>query len=259
MNRFLVLPILILISGIMWISCHQNNTSNTSSPQAGDGLMNPPYQIKMVYIPTGQLKWEADYERHAMLVALEAFYISKYEVTQKQWEAVMGHNPSEVTGDNLPVTNVNWYDVMEFVLILTEKTGQFYRLPTNAEWEYACRAGTTTEYHFGNDTLLLGAYEWHKWNSGEKLHPVGLKKPNPWGLHDIHGNVCEWTATLWDPAPYYRRNPDRKPFDDNLRIVRSSSFLHGRMVHFTSGYEHAYQEKSRRDYTGFRVVRDIGE
>ena len=73
------------------------------------------------------------------------------------------------------------------------------------------------------------------------------------------GNVCEWTATLWDAASWLRRNPDREPFDDNMRIVRSSSFLHGRIAHFRSDYAHAYQEKRPRNYTGFRIVRDIGE
>jgi len=167
----------------------------------------------------------------------------------------MGNNPSELVGDDLPVTNVNWFDTEEFVKKLSANTGQIYRLPTEIEWEYACRAGTTTDYHFGGDTLLIGDFNRWKRNSDEKLHPIGLKKPNPWRLYDMGGNVCEWTATLWDPAPWLKKNPDREPFDDNLRIVRSSSFMHGRIAHFRSDYAHAYEEKRPRNYTGFRVVR----
>jgi len=247
-----------VLSMIFILSCSQkNNKSETESLSAGSVLKDAPFNIEMVYIPAGTLKLEADYERHAMVVSLESFYIGKYELTQKQWEEVMGNNPSEFIGDDLPVTNVSWYDAEGFVRKLSDKTGHFYRLPTDAEWEYACRAGTVTDYHFGNDTLLIGEYEWHKGNSGGQLHPVGLKKPNPRGLYDMGGNVCEWTIDLWNPAHYYRRNPDREPFNDNLRIVRSSSYLHGRAAHFRSDYQHAYQEKSQREYTGFRVVRDL--
>ncbi len=254
MKRTVIISFMMLI--FIFAACDQNKNENSSGEFSGEIIKDAPYDIEMAEIPSGTLKWEADYDRHAMVISLQSFYIGKYVVTQKQWKAVMGNNPSETIGDNYPVTNVSWYDALEFVKKLSEKTGRTYRLPTNEEREYVCRAGTKTDYYFGNDSLLIGEYEWHKGNSDGKLHPVGLKKPNPWGLYDIAGNVCEWTAAYWDPEPFYRKYPnDERKFID-FRIVRSSSYLHGRAAHFRSDYEHSYPEKNKRNYTGFRVVRE---
>lgn len=127
-----------------------------------------------------------------------AFYMSKYEITQKQWSDVMGNNPSNFKGDNLPVEQVSWNDVHEFIKKLNENEGSNkYRLPSEAEWEYAARAGTTTRYSFGDDESKLGDYAWYDSNSGVKTHEVGQKKPNPWGLYDVHGNVWEWVQDIY--------------------------------------------------------------
>jgi formylglycine-generating enzyme required for sulfatase activity len=125
------------------------------------------------------------------------FYLGKYEVTQGQWQAVLGNNPSNFKGDaNLPVGNVSWEDVQEFIRKLNAKEGGTkYRLPTEAEWEYAARAGTTTAYSYGNDVSQLKEYAWYAENAGGKTHPVGQKEPNAWGLHDKHGNVWEWVQS----------------------------------------------------------------
>ncbi len=126
------------------------------------------------------------------------FYMGKYEVTQKQWRDVMGDIPSNFKGDNLPVEQVSWRDVQNFIKKLNEKEGtNKYRLPTEAEWEYAARAGTTTRYSFGDDESQLGDYAWYDANSSSVTHVVGQKKPNPWGLYDIHGNVGEWVQDVW--------------------------------------------------------------
>ena len=120
-------------------------------------------------------------------------YMGKYEVTQKQWYDVMGHNPSKFKGDDLPVEQVTWNDVQEFIKKLNQKESMGkYRLPSEAEWEYATRAGTTTRYSFDGDESKLDKYAWYVSNSGRSTHPVGQKKPNPWGLYDMHGNVLEW-------------------------------------------------------------------
>jgi formylglycine-generating enzyme required for sulfatase activity len=127
-----------------------------------------------------------------------AFYMSKYEVTQRQWREVVGSNPSYFYGDNLPVERVSWDDVQNFINKLNEKEGiNKYRLPSEAEWEYAARAGTTTRYSFGDDESMLGDYAWYDVNSDNKTHEVGQKKPNPWGIYDIHGNVWEWVQDEW--------------------------------------------------------------
>jgi formylglycine-generating enzyme required for sulfatase activity len=143
-----------------------------------------------------------DNERPVHKVTLtKPFYLGKYEVTQHQWQAVMGENPAEFKGPNNPVEEVSWEDCQAFVLELTKKIpGKTFVLPTEAQWEYACRAGSRTEYAYGDDPAGLGAYAWYLGNSDSRTHPVGQKKPNAWGLYDMHGNVCEWCADWYSSA-----------------------------------------------------------
>lgn len=156
----------------------------------------------MVKLPGGSFTMGDDlgesHEKPARRVAVGPFLISKYEVTQRQYEIIMGHNPSYFKGNSkLPVEMVTWQDCKEFVKRLNQLEGkELFRLPTEKEWEYACRAGTTTFFYFGTvhgyEVKPLGEYAWHQGNSGNKTHPVGQRKPNPWGLFDMHGNVWEW-------------------------------------------------------------------
>jgi len=129
------------------------------------------------------------------------FYLGKYEVTQGQWEAIMGKNPSQFQGGpKLPVESVSWEDVQEFIRRLNAEEGRkSYRLPTEAEWEYAARAGTMTAYSYGDDARQLEEYAWYQENSGKKTHSVGQKQPNAWGLYDMHGNVGEWVQDWYGP------------------------------------------------------------
>jgi formylglycine-generating enzyme required for sulfatase activity len=141
------------------------------------------------------------------------FYLGKYLVTQEQWDAVMGSNPSHFRGPKNPVENVSWNDCQVFLGKLNGQIGgqgRKFVLPTEAQWEYACRAGSATRYCFGDDESQLGKYAWYEANSENATHPVGQKKPNTWGLYDMHGNVWEWCAD-WYGGGYYANSPTNDP------------------------------------------------
>lgn len=142
-------------------------------------------------------------ERPHHLVLLSDFYISKYEVTQELWKAVMCRNPSKYVGDSLPVTCVSWYDARDFVLRLNKMTGKNYRLPTEAEWEYAARGGAHSQHYrySGSDTLSNVA--WWRQNSKRRPHVVGTRQPNELGIYDMSGNVYEWCH---DGYEFYETN-----------------------------------------------------
>jgi formylglycine-generating enzyme required for sulfatase activity len=162
-------------------------------------------RIDLVFIPPGEfimgssngLPFSPEGPLHRVKIA-NCFHMSKFLVTQKQWLLIMGDNPSEFrVEENLPVDNVSWLDCKTFCKKLSSLMGYCVRLPTEAEWEYACRAGTETEYFFGNDQTALTDYGWFELNSLQRTHPVGMKKPNPWGLYDIVGNLWEWCEDDW--------------------------------------------------------------
>ena len=168
--------------------------------------------MKLTLIPTGEFQMgspgsdseASDNEKPQHLVKItQPFYLGVYEVTQEQYERVMGQNPSDGhIAAKYPVESVSWNDAVEFCRRLSElpeekAAGHVYRLPTEAEWEYACRAGTTTVYSFGDSKSQLGEYAWFNRNGGK--NPVGQKKPNPWGLYDMHGNVMEWCQDRYGP------------------------------------------------------------
>jgi formylglycine-generating enzyme required for sulfatase activity len=157
----------------------------------------------------------------------ESFYLGKYEVTQEQWQLVTGGNPSRFKGATLPVESVSWNDCQRFLAALQQKTGRQFGLPTEAQWEYACRAGTTTRWSFGDDESLLDGYAWSGANSGGTTHPVGGKKPNAWGLYDMHGNVGEWTADWYAKHGYERgevTDPHQPPSPGHSPIWRGGAW-----------------------------------
>ena len=151
-----------------------------------------------------------DKEKPARTIQMTSFSLGKYEVTQAEWVAVMGENPSESEGQNLPVDHVSWEMAQSFVEKLSKLTGKKYRLPSEAEWEYAARAGTSKEYYDSDEIASLDAYAWFGANSEKEAHAVGQKKPNRFGLYDMHGNVWEWTSD-WYALDYYANSPKSDP------------------------------------------------
>jgi formylglycine-generating enzyme required for sulfatase activity len=184
-------------------------------------------KMEMVLIPPGEFMRGS--EVHKVNIT-KPFYLGKFEVTQAQWEAVMGNNPSGFKGQKNPVEQVSWDDCQRFLDKLNAKTGGQggkFVLPTEAQWEYACRAGSTKKYCFGDDKARLENYAWYKNNSDGKPHAVGEKKPNAWGLYDMHGNVCEWCADLYDFG-YYAKSPaddPRGPTKGSVRVFRGGGWF----------------------------------
>ena len=202
-----------------------------------------------------------EYPRHAVHIT-KPFYMGRYEVTQGQWLAVMGYNhPSNFVSADRPVDEVSYNDVQRFLIRLNElEKGSLYRLPTEAEWEYAARAGSDAAYCFGDDGKgeLLSQYAWFEQNSNLQSHPVGSLLPNSWGLYDMHGNVAEWVSDWYDKN-YYSTSPQEDPMGPltgTKRVVRGGSWIHQ-----AYSCRSAFRGYFSVDYTdsdfGFRVVKEI--
>ncbi len=189
--------------------------------------------MELVYVKPGRFTMGSNSgssdERPAHQVSISSgFYMGKYEVTQSQYERIMGKNPSHNKGTSNPVGYVSWSEATDFCRKLSQRAGKKVRLPTEAEWEFACRAGSTTRFCFGDRNNGLNDYAWSSSNSGRKTHPVGGKRSNAWGLHDMHGNVWEWCSDWYDRG-YYAKSPGRDPSgptSGGSRVVRGGSWFH---------------------------------
>jgi sulfatase modifying factor 1 len=240
-------------------------------------------KAEMISIPAGRFtmgdKEEVDATPHE--IAVSAFAIDKHLVTQGQYQKVMGSNPSRWKGDKNPVEQVRWSDAVKFCNKRSELEGlqpcynletwtcnfeaNGYRLPTEAEWEYACRAGTTTAYFFGDNPAKLGDYAWFDKNSGLRPRPVGEKQPNPWGLYDMCGNVWQWCNDFYK-VDYYQESPKedpRGPKAGETKVVRGGAWKSSNDI-CRSGYR--YNENPGYadvcfgyDIYGFRCVRKSSE
>jgi formylglycine-generating enzyme required for sulfatase activity len=214
-----------------------------------------------------------DDERPQHEVTLSPFYLSRYPITQAQWRIVAGYesidqelnpDPSRFKGDRRPVENVSWDDAQEFCQRLAQRTGLSYRLPTEAEWEYACRAGTATPFHFGEAITpelvnYDGNYTYNDSQKGEyreETTEVGSFPANDWGLHDLHGNVLEWCEDTWHD------NYEGAPIDGSAwlessrkeagRLLRGGSW-DGGSGYCRSAFRYYYSRDFRNNYGGFRV------
>jgi len=228
----------------------------------GDNVLVDSLGMKMIRVPAGTFvmgspageSFRQDEERPHRVTLTRGFRISATEVTQRQWGALMPHDRSPVVGDDLPVTSVSWKDVREFCRRLSEEEGAVYRLPTEAEWECACRSG-------GPDPLdapgaVLDTIAWFADNSGDVPHAVGQKQPTPWGLFDLLGNVAEWTLDVYAPYPDADAIEDPTgPGEGAPKVVRGGafrSFPPALRCAARTGAPESYQ----LSHVGFRVVRE---
>lgn len=257
-------------------SCERRESQNIS-------IIKTPMGKEMVQIPGGWFEMGSkkgnDNESPVHKVWVDDFLIDTHEVTQEEYEKLMNINPSHFKGPKNPVEQVSWADAVLYCNARSraenlkpcydEETGKCdfsadgYRLPTEAEWEYACRAGTKIEYFFGRDPTQLKDYAWYVDNSLNKTHPVAQKKPNPWGIYDMYGNVAEWCNDIYSEN-YYSVSPDRNPqgpakgkkyvlrggsWNSNAENIRSS---------FRVGEDPGFQDACfARDDIGFRCVRKV--
>jgi formylglycine-generating enzyme required for sulfatase activity len=256
-------------------------TYNQAEIRAKYGLRPPSWTLDGVFkiIPAGIFtmgspKDEPDRStneiQHEVTIS-KAFYMQTTEVTQSQWTAVMGTEPwkgvvpfldNVKEGPNYAATYVSWDDAVAFCKKLGEKEGNTYRLPTEAEWEYACRAGTKSTWSFGNDEKVLGDYAWNVNNAvrfGEEYaHQVELRSPNAFGLYDMHGNVLEWCSDYYG-EDYYIQSPKQNPTgpaSGSHRVSRGGSWVNSG-TYTRSAFRKSVDADARTNQYGFRLVREL--
>ena len=223
-------------------------------------------RMEFVLIPAGRFVMGSvapqakDNEQPAHSVYLSRpFYMGKYEVTQAQWQAVMGGNPSYFKGNlQSPVDSVSWNHAQRFIKRLNEREGgRQYRLPTEAEWEFAARVAAPTQYSFGDDAAQLRYYAWYKETAGDAPHPVGKLQPNIWGLHDIYGNVWEWVQDRYGTYPYRSITNPQGPSSGSARVFRGCSWSSPALQCRASNREAMHPHDYSEGYMGFRLVLEI--
>jgi formylglycine-generating enzyme required for sulfatase activity len=274
----------LIFAALVPLSCQKAGGPNTIKPLP---VSKTPSGAEMLTIPGGFFEMGSrhgrDEEKPAHKVWVDSFVMDAQEVTQAEYEKLgqieAFSNPSHFQGPDLPVEQVTWPQAARFCNARSrleglkpcynEDTGACdfeasgYRLPTEAEWEYACRAGTNSDYSFGGETRQLGDFGWFANNSGKKTHATGQKKPNPWGLFDMHGNVAEWCQDVYDPN-YYKASPEkapRGPDEGNDFVLRGGSWKSSAdalrsaaRIGETAGFSDACLA---RDAIGFRCVRKV--
>ncbi len=221
--------------------------------------------ITLLYVPPGRFRMGSpddevgrfpDELAHDVTIS-RGLYMSDTEITQAQWYAIMGDNPSYLAGNSRPIEHVSWLKAKEFCRRLSQATGRTCRLPTEAEWEYACRAGSTTAFSFGDNPAALGDYAWFQDNALPiKTHDVRLKEPNAWGFYDMHGNVREWCADVYGPYPESATQDPSGPGSDGHRVVRGGSWGYLASLCRSSHRQRGPEDMSD-EYVGVRIVMEI--
>lgn len=269
---------LVLIAGISMFFSQQPNTNLALKEHIVNNI-----GMKFVLIPAGNFKmgsmfdpsevadryggeakyYEDERPQHSVEIT-KPFYLQSTEVTQGQWKKVMesDNTPSHFKecGDDCPVDSVSWYDAQDFIKRLNQlENTKKYRLPTEAEWEYACRAGTTTAFSFGDELDKIDEYAWYKDNSASQTHPVRQKKPNDWDLYDMHGNIKEWCYdwyAAYDPRQVSDPSGPDTGYPYHHRVLRGGSWKEGAQLLRSSHRRHG-DPNNRYDFGGFRVAMDL--
>jgi len=261
-------------------SCRPPAAPTSDAPRQAAPIVSTKLGIDMVLIPAGKFTMgcatgQAD-EKPPHEVELDAFLIDRTEITQEQFGKLVLGNPSHFKGPTLPVEQVSWAEAARFCNERSKREGlepcynddaqcnlraSGYRLPTEAEWEYACRAGSTTDYAFGPDAQHLGEYAWYGENASKTTHPVASKKPNAWGLYDMLGNVAEWCNDPYEEK-YYAASPAKNPpgpADGERYVLRGGAWNSKPALCRSSsrvGENAGFQDACfARDAIGFRCVR----
>lgn len=257
---------------------HERMGSNTITNTIGMNFVIIPAGTFMMGSPDNdRTSYDDEKPQHQVTIS-GSFYMQTTEVTQGQWKTVMGNNPSRISNwflirDDYPVTNVSWEDVQKFIQKLNNmERMDKYRLPTEAEWEYAARAGTTTLLHTGNTAKDLSRIGWWAANSGSKIHRVGQKMPNAWGLYDMHGNVWEWVHDWHGNYPAGSVTDPVGPSSGSYRVRRGGSHFsssedcrsacRGTSGHFLSALSSSLDlyingPGARNYLLGFRLLRTL--
>ncbi|MEO5340484.1 MAG: formylglycine-generating enzyme family protein [Magnetococcus sp. MYC-9] len=269
----LILLLMLVLPNLLYLFMFATNVPGFSFFAKGKQVDAPPtdatssfkddHGIEFVWIAPGRFmmgtSFAADVNddempRHPVTIS-QGFYLGKYEVTQAQWQAVMENDPSEFKGADRPVENVSWEEVQSFIGKLNDKAGaRRYRLPTEAEWEYAARAGTETTRYWGDGDGEMEQYAWFAGNSGKKSRPVGQLKPNGWGLHDMLGNVWEWCQDWYGKKVYAEQAvaDPQGPSEGAGRVLRGGGW-NGYASHIRAAYRFELNPGHRRRNLGFRL------
>ena len=262
-----------ICKGVIAVSLWLGVGASISSAQPPKEITNS-IGMKLVLIPKGTFmmgspeseKGRNENETQHEVTISKDYYLGVHEVTQAQYEKVIGKNPSHFQGAivgnenaDLPLENVSWDEAVEFCKKLSElpeekKAGRVYRLPTEAQWEYACRAGSKTAYSFDDEEGLLPVYGWFIRNSSQRTHTVGLLEPNAWGLYDMHGNVWEWCSDWHEEYPKGAVSDPSGPREGSGRVSRGGGW--GLVAAFCRSASRNWYDPSFRDNrdNGFRVA-----
>ena len=254
MKRVLGIAIVLGLVNVLTVMAQEVKPEKTEVIDLGKDV-----KLEMVLIPAGKFKMGSpesekarrNDEKQYEVTLTKPFYMGKHEVTQEQWEAVMGDNLSKIKGGKLPVTNISWEDCHEFIKKLNKKTNGKYRLPSEAEWEFACRAGTTTAYSFGDNITPKDAI--YGGSAIGAPAAIGSYKPNAFGLYDIHGNVWEWCEDWFKELPQETTIDPKGPATSIGRVLRGGSFWWESSVRSSSRAD--FPPTSRNFDFGFRLAR----